>query len=44
MRCVLCGDWVETEEPHPADIGCFICEGCLDDAELDEYEDKENDE
>jgi len=30
MLCEVCGCWVEIEEPNPTDLGCFVCDECLD--------------
>ena len=30
MKCMVCGCWVEIEEPNPTNLGCFICDDCMD--------------
>lgn len=30
MRCMVCGCWVEIEEPNPTDLGCFVCDDCME--------------
>jgi hypothetical protein len=37
MKCMVCGCWVEIEEPNPTDLGFFMCDDCIED-EADELE------
>jgi hypothetical protein len=36
MKCLVCGCWVEIEEPNPTDVGYFMCDECFDAVEARE--------